>query len=353
MNAPRVQFATTDDGVRIAYTATGDGYPLLWLPHFLASHVQLEWDFPQRYVYSRLGERFRVVRFDCRGLGLSDRDIDDISVETRMLDLKAVAERNGFERFALVGIEGGGNLAATFAAAYPNQVSHLVLINWTPRFSEENSIPRLNTLGALMRRDWEMFTENIGASSFGYDTPWAKGYARLVRSTVTQDMAIRYGDAFMQEDIVPALERVSCETIVLHSEQNFYASEKSARLAAASVPGASMVTFPKTLADHITELIDTVIDFASPSVDARESTDDDAPAVLAETTSSVEINLTGREIDILKLLAKGLSNREMADDLVLSPRTVERHLENLYRKAGFRNRTEATAYAVSNGLVGD
>ncbi|MGE3076699.1 MAG: alpha/beta fold hydrolase [Dehalococcoidia bacterium] len=351
MSAPRVQFATTDDGVRIAYTSTGDGYPLLWLPHFLASHVQLEWDFPQRYVYGRLGEHFRVVRFDCRGLGLSDRDIDDISVETRMQDLKAVAERNGFERLALVGIEGGGNLAATFAAAYPNLVSHLVLINWTPRFSEENSIPRLNTLGSLMRRDWEMFTENIGASSFGYDTPFAKGYARLVRSTVTQEMAIRYGDAIMQEDIVPALERVACETLVLHSETNYYASEQSARLAAASAPGASMVIFPKTLADHIAELVDTIIDFAAPKVEAVVAAAMDSPVDEPVAAASPEVNLTGREVDILKLLAKGLSNREMAESLVLSPRTVERHLENLYRKAGFRNRSEATAYAVSHGLV--
>jgi len=347
MSAPRVQFATSIDGFRIAFTTTGDGYPLFWLPHFLASHVQLEWDFPQRYVYSRLGDRLRVVRFDCRGLGLSDRAAADVSLETRMLDLQAVAQKNGFERFALAGIEGGANLAAGFAAAYPQLVSHLVLINWTPRFAEENQVPRLNTLGILMRRDWEMFTENIGTSSFGYDTPYAAGYAKLVRSSVTQEMAIRYAAELTAEDMVPALERVKCQTLVLHSEVNFYASEQSARLAAASVPGASLVTFQQGLTQHITELLDTLADFIAPANAAAEQRADSAMA----TNAADDTAFTVRELEILALLARGLSNKEMADRLTLSPRTVERHLENVYRKGGFRNRSEATAYAYTNGLV--
>jgi pimeloyl-ACP methyl ester carboxylesterase/DNA-binding CsgD family transcriptional regulator len=344
VSAPRVQFATTHDGFRIAYTSTGDGYPLFWLPHFLASHVQLEWDFPQRYVYTTLSERFRVVRLDNRGLGLSDRAVDDIGLPARMLDVEAVADRAGCETFAVVGIEGGGNLAAAFAAAYPNRVSHLVLINWTPRFSEETGVQRLSTLGLLMRRDWEMFTENIGTSSFGYDTPLAAGYARLVRSTLTQAMAIRYGDQLTREDMVPTLERVQCETLVLHSERNFYASENAARLAAASAPGASLVTFPGALPDHIEAMLRAISEFvgmpASP----------DRPAAPGSATESSLF--TSRELEILQHLARGLSNREIADVLVLSPRTVERHLENIYRKGGFRNRAEATAYAVSNRLTG-
>jgi len=344
VSAPRVQFATTADGFRIAYTASGEGYPLIWLPHFLASHVQLEWDFPQRYVYTTLGEHFRVVRLDNRGLGLSDRAADDISLPARILDLEAVAARIGCERFALVGIEGGGNLAAAFAAAYPERVSHLVFINWTPRFSEQTGVQRLSTLGLLMRRDWDMFTENIGTSSFGYDTPLAAGYARLVRSTLTQDMALRYGDELAAEDLVSALERLQCETLVLHSERNFYASEDSARLAAASAPGASMVTFPGALPDHIAAMLEAIVEFVAPPPPSAQPAVDDTSVV--EATA-----FTGRELEILVRLARGLSNREIADVLFLSPRTVERHLENVYRKGGFRNRAEATAYAITNRLV--
>jgi len=189
MPPPRVQFATTADGVRIAYTVTGEGPPLFWLPHFLASHVQLEWEFPQKFVYTRLAEQFTVVRFDCRGLGLSDRDVEDISLEARMRDLEAVARKIEAARFAVVGIEGGGNLATAYAVAHPERVSHLVLINWSPRFRDEASGARLSALGLLVRQDWEMLAQNIGGVAFGYDAPAAAGYARLVRASVHQPMA--------------------------------------------------------------------------------------------------------------------------------------------------------------------
>ena len=345
--APRVQYARSSDGMNIAYVATGDGYPLFWLPHYLASHVQLEWDFPQQFLYARLAERLRVIRFDCRGLGLSDRDVDDISLEARMRDLDAVAGKLGIDRFALAGIEGGGNLAAAYARTHPDRVSHLALINWTPRFRADNNSPRLKSLGRLMREDWELFTENIGAQSFGYDTPLARGYSKLVRSAVSHDLAVRYGDQLIEEEMLPILAEVTVETLVLHSQRNAYASEDAARLAAATAPNASLVTFEGGLPDHIYPLLDAVADFVLQGADSPARPLPAPPPPMAED----DAGLTGRETEILSLLARGFSNREMADQLVLSPRTIERHLENLYRKTGARNRAEATAYAYTRGLV--
>lgn len=352
MAAPRVQYARTSDGTNIAYTATGSGYPVFWLPHFLASHVQMEWEFPQQFVYNRLGERLQVIRFDCRGLGLSDRDVEDISLETRMRDLDAVADKLGLRRFAIAGIEGGGNLAAAYARAHPERVSHLVLINWTPRFRVENNTPRLKALGRLMRDDWELFTENIGAQSFGYDTPLAAGYSKLVRSTVSHDLAVKYGDQLTDEEMLPILAEVEVETLVLHSQKNTFATEDSARLSAATAPRASLVTFEGALPAHIYQLLDAIVEFVAPEPEGA------APATALTKTAPAEpekpeddAGLTGREMEILSLLARGFSNREMADQLVLSPRTIERHLENLYRKTGARNRAEATAYAYTRGLV--
>lgn len=343
---PRVQFATTDDGVRIAYTVTGEGPPLFWLPHFLASHVQLEWEFPQRFVYTRLAEQFMVVRFDCRGLGLSDRDVEDVSLEARTRDLDSVARRIGAERFALVGIEGGGNLAVSYALAHPERVSHLVLINWTPRFRDEASGARLRALGILLKQDWEMLAQNVGGVAFGYDAPIAAGYARLVRASVNQPMAIRYGQLLEDEDFLPVLPQVTVETLVLHSEENSYASEGSARTVAASIPNACFRTFEGGLPRHIFQLLDAIVDFIPSGADAPVPAASPAPPPVVE-----RVPLTERELEILVLVAQGLSNREMADQLVLSPRTIERHLENLYRKTGARNRAEATAYAFTRGLV--
>lgn len=341
---PRVQFATTADGVRIAYTVTGHGLPIFWLPHFLASHVQLEWEFPQRFVYTRLAEHLMVVRFDCRGLGLSDREVEDISLEARMRDLDAVASRLGADRFALAGIEGGGNLAVAYALAHPGRVSHLVLINWTPRFRDEASGARLRALGLLLKQDWEMLAQNIGGVAFGYDTAIAAGYARLVRASVNQAMALRYGQLLEEEDFVPVLPQVAAETLVLHSEENSYASEASARTAAAAIPNASFRTFEGALPTHIFQLLDAIVDFVPSTTVAP------APAPTAPPPAE-RVPLTERELEVLVLVAQGLSNREMAEQLVLSPRTIERHLENLYRKTGARNRAEATAYAFTRGLV--
>ncbi|MGH7753033.1 MAG: alpha/beta fold hydrolase, partial [Gemmatimonadales bacterium] len=66
------QYATTEDGVHIAYMTAGSGEALFWLPHHLASHVELEWEFPQRFIFALLSKRCQVVRLDCRGLGLSE-----------------------------------------------------------------------------------------------------------------------------------------------------------------------------------------------------------------------------------------------------------------------------------------
>ncbi len=347
--APRVQYARTSDGVNIAYTATGAGYPLFWLPHFLASHVQMEWDFPQQFVYNKLGENLQVIRFDCRGLGLSDRDVEDISLDARMRDLDAVADKLGLERFAVAGIEGGGNLAAAYAQAHPERVSQLVLTNWTPRFRADNNSQRLKALGRLLRDDWELFTENIGTQSFGYDTPLAAGYSKLVRSTVTNELAVRYADQLTDEEMLPILADVQVDTLVLHSQKNTYASEDSSKLSAATAPRASLVTFEGALPKHIYRLLQAIIDFVGPGGEPPEERPEQRPA--APVLLEDDAGLTGRESEILSLLARGFSNREMADQLVLSPRTIERHLENLYRKTGARNRAEATAYAYTHGLV--
>ena len=340
-----VQFATTEDAIRIAYTVSGSGPPLFWLPHFLASNVQLEWEFPQQYVYGWLGEHFTVVRFDCRGLGLSDREVEDISLGARSRDLRAVARKLNLDRFAVVGIEGGGNLAAAYAAAYPECVSHLAFVNWTARFRDEQNGGRQRALGMLLDQDWDMLAENIGGVAFGYDHPVAAGYGRLVRASVTQPMARRYGAELMREDLFPTLEQVRAQTLVLQSQVDFYSSEESARAVAAIVPGARMQTFEGGLATHIQRLVESIVEFVGPAPADSESA---APAV---ARASGATSLTVREIEVLTLLVQGLSNREMADQLTLSPRTVERHLENVYRKTGARNRAEATAYAFTHGLL--
>jgi len=91
---PRIQYARTADGVSIAFWTLGEGTPLVEMPAMPLSNIQMEWQIPEvRRWYERLSEKIKLVRYDCRGAGLSDRDVTDYSFEAQVLDLEAVVDR--------------------------------------------------------------------------------------------------------------------------------------------------------------------------------------------------------------------------------------------------------------------
>ncbi|MCH7812142.1 MAG: hypothetical protein IH958_05885, partial [Chloroflexi bacterium] len=91
---PRIQYAKTEDGVSIAYWTMGEGRPFVYMPDIPFSHIQLEWQSRgTRRWYERLAERRRLVRYDGRGIGLSEREVTDFSLNAQVLDLEAVVDR--------------------------------------------------------------------------------------------------------------------------------------------------------------------------------------------------------------------------------------------------------------------
>src|SRR3989304_2691454 len=106
---PHIQYAKTTDGVNIAYYTVGEGEPLVQMPATPWSHIQLAWDMPHwRAELDRLREVTRVVRYDSRGSGLSDRNIREFSLEALLLDLEAVVDRLQLQRFALWAVQHSG-----------------------------------------------------------------------------------------------------------------------------------------------------------------------------------------------------------------------------------------------------
>ncbi len=125
---PRIQYAKTKDGVSIAYWTMGKGMPIVQMPAGPFSHIQLEWQWPEwRHSYERVTAKRMLVRYDGRGAGLSERDVSDYSLDARVLDLEAVVERLGLERFALLGAFDSGPVAIAYAVRCPQRVSHLLL----------------------------------------------------------------------------------------------------------------------------------------------------------------------------------------------------------------------------------
>src|SRR5262245_9174728 len=113
--------------VEIAYQVAGDGVPVVWTPGFI-SHVELNWESPfYRRGLERVTRFARMVTFDKRGTGLSDRSTEFGSLEERMDDIRAVMDAAGFERCSLFGTSEGGPLSILFAATYPGRVEKLVL----------------------------------------------------------------------------------------------------------------------------------------------------------------------------------------------------------------------------------
>jgi len=215
---PRIQYAKTTDGVNIAFWTLGEGTPFVLMPGLPWSHIQLEWQDPgQRRWYERLAERRKLVRYDGRGTGFSDRDAADYSVDAHMLDLQAVVERLGVQRFVLFGPVSAVAIAIAYAARYPEAVSHLVL--WCPwAWARE---PRSKALWALGKGgDWELYTEAVAHALFGWSAgEEAHRFAAYLRECATPEAVRAIFRALAEFDVATVLSQVRSPTLIVQRRQ--------------------------------------------------------------------------------------------------------------------------------------
>ena len=150
-----VRFCTTEDGVTIAYACVGRGQPLVRTLGWF-TNLEMEWAWPAgRRFWERLAQRHLLVRYDGRGVGLSDRDVEVFSLDTRVRDLEAVVDAARLGRFALLGTSEGGATAIVYAARHPERVSHLILYGaFAEPARSERSQERLTALMTLIRQGW-------------------------------------------------------------------------------------------------------------------------------------------------------------------------------------------------------
>src|SRR5258706_9307957 len=123
---PEVRFCTSTDDVKLAYTVSGGGPPIVRAQHWF-THLEHDWNNPAVRPWTDLSKRYSLLRFDQRGTGLSDREVPEISFEAHVRDLEAVIDASGFDRFALLGLSQGSASGIAYAARHPERVSHLVL----------------------------------------------------------------------------------------------------------------------------------------------------------------------------------------------------------------------------------
>jgi class 3 adenylate cyclase len=239
---PRIQYAKTEDGVSIAYWTMGEGIPFIYMPPGAYSHIEMEWQLPEaRPEYEYLAEKRMLVRYDGRGQGLSDRDATDFSVEARMLDLAAVVDRLGTQKFALYAPFYAGPAAITYAVRHPERVSHLLLWCCWARGSDL-AFPELQVLGDLAAANWELFTETVAHAFIGWsEGEPARRFATLMRESITPEALSAYTEEFEESDVTNLLSEVRSPTLVLHRRQVSFPQVDAARGLAARISDARLV----------------------------------------------------------------------------------------------------------------
>jgi len=214
---PRIQYAKTADGVSIAFWTLGEGPPIVGIPGVPWSHIQLEWQVPGygRW-YERLAEKRKLVRYDGRGSGLSDRNVADYSVDAHMLDLQAVVERLGVQRFVLFSPHTACPVAIAYAARHPEAVSHLILwCPWAPREARSQALWALSKTA-----DWELITEALTHAGLGWSAgEEAHRYAAFARECTTAETARAIFRAFAEFDVAAVLSQVRSPTLILQRRQ--------------------------------------------------------------------------------------------------------------------------------------
>src|SRR3990172_4423682 len=236
---PRIQYAKTSDGVNIAFWTLGEGMPVVEMPAGEFSHIQLEWQTSHmRGWYEGLAKRTMLVHYDGRGRGLSDRDATDYSLEAEMLDLKAVVDRMGLDRFALIGLFGHGPVAINYAVQHPEQVSHLILWMAVSRGSDES--PRLQAMRELRDTDWNLYTRAL-AGLFGGQPEEVTAAATYLRECVTPEVAKAIDDASREFDVAHLLPKVTSPTLVFHRRQYQFLDLNVSRNIVAQIPDARLV----------------------------------------------------------------------------------------------------------------
>ncbi|MCA1563593.1 MAG: alpha/beta fold hydrolase [Acidobacteria bacterium] len=255
--APReqeIKFCTTSDGVCIAYSAVGSGpFIVRVLGHF--THLEMEWEWPDlRHFWDRLAERHTVVRYDGRGMGLSDRYTGDFTEETRQLDLEAVLTAVGAEKAVLLGISEGGWTAATYAIQHSKRITHLILYGAYCRGAQARpgyDAEEDEALVTLIRKGWgrdtsafrQVFTSQFFRSDA--DPRLVAHFNELQRVSADPETAARYHEACHRRGDGRDLYReVRVPTLVVHCQDDLAVSADEGRLLASIIPGAQLVLLP-------------------------------------------------------------------------------------------------------------
>lgn len=350
-----IQFCTGLDAARLAYAVTGDGPPLVRTATWV-SHLEYEWqNVLRRPTLDVLSRHFSLLRYDQRGCGLSDWNVENISFEAWVDDLDTVVRAAGLHRFSLLGASQGCAIAVAYAARRPEKVSHLMLyggyvLGKLKRELLEREREEARTLIKLIELGWGKGTpefRHVFTTLFMPDASLEQQHAfdELQRMSTSPENAARIVSQFDLIDVREDAAKIRCPTLVLHARGDARIPFEEGRRMAVLIPGARFV--PLESRNHVLvnsdpawkQFVDEVVAF--PQTAAVHTPDVD----LAQRLST----LTGRERAVLELIAQGRNNDDIAHSLSISEKTVRNYVTVILDKLQVASRPKLIVLAREAG----
>lgn len=353
----RIHFCKTSDNVRIAYARSGEGPPLVKAASWL-THLEHEWGNPVwQHWLTGLSARNTLIRYDPRGSGLSDRDVNKVDIEVWLRDLETVVDAAGLERFPLLGSCQGGSVAIAYAARHPERVSRLILFGSYIRgafngpedsreFAEAHALERLIEVG------WghdvpayrQVFSSLLMPTA---SLDQIHALAELERISASAHLAARSWHAFHSFDVSDEIDRVTVPALVMHVRGDAMVPFEEGRKVAARLSGARLVTLEGC--NHILLENDPAWCQFLNELHTFLQEDERIASDWHKKRGGLS-NLTRREQEVLDLVAQGLDNNEIANELFISQRTVRNHLTSIFCKLDVTRRAQAIVQAREAGL---
>lgn len=336
-----VRFASTPGG-RVAYSVVGSGPPIVYLLGWV-SHLGLAWELPShRRFVEALAQRYTVIRYDKLGCGLSDRPREVFTLESELETLDALIGHLGLKRYSLFGSCDGGQVAAAHTVRNPDAVASLLVYGTCARGGDLAPDPVKRSILSLIDAHWGMGSRVLADIWFpGAEAEVTDMFARLQRAAATAETAAALLDMFYRIEVDDILPAIRVPTLVLHRRGSRAVPFELGREVASLIPGAQFVALEGRMQPIYFEgeeaAAATILSFLHDRLARR---------------GSIGSPLTERELQVVALIAEGLTNAEIARILGVSVRTVDAHVEHVRTKLGVRSRTQMAVW-VSEQRVGN
>jgi pimeloyl-ACP methyl ester carboxylesterase/DNA-binding CsgD family transcriptional regulator len=332
---------------RLAYEVRGAGPPLV-VPAWWVSHLELDWQSPGvRRFWEGVASGYTLIRYDRLGVGMSDRTVQDsdLTLDGEVAVLRALLDELELDRVSLIGGSSGTCTAVAFAGEYPERVERLVLYGSYTHGDALTPPGVADAIVTAVQAHWGLGSRLLGDIFLGgVDAAEQDRFARLQRESASAETAAAVLRLVYRLDVRERLPLVRSPTLVVHRRDDRAVPYRLGREVAAAIRGAAFIPLQGSSHFPWHGDVDSIVRAC------RQVLAPQQPAPHESGARDAAL-LSRREREILACVANGLGDREIAEQLVLSPHTVHRHVANIRRKLGSPSRTAAVAEAARLGLL--